>query len=528
MAAFLNAEGTATASPWRMRGMAEAVERILRAGERRETVAVYGDYDVDGLTGTALLVECLRLVGVEPITFVPRRDREGYGLNRDAIDRLRSQGVSLIVTADCGISGAAEVEHARDLGIDVVVTDHHHVPPELPRAAAILNPNHPDCPYPFKALCGVGVADRLARALLERAGLDPVIADQWLDLVAVGTIADVVSLAGENRTLVSRGLKRLDPPGRVGLAALAARAGLAERRLTPGAIGFGLAPRLNAVGRLDDAAIGLRLLLTASPSEASELAADLDAANRERQQLTNHALALARVEIERRVGKSAIGLPRVLIVADERYRLGVVGLVAAKLVEEFGRPALVAEIRHDQLRGSARSIDAFHITEALARCGDLLDRFGGHAKAAGFSVSATKFDELRDRLELIGRDEISDDALVPRVKVDAELALRKHGQDLPDLIDCLEPFGCDNPRPVFLSRRVRVLDRKVVGHDAPGHLKLKLADGQTRWEAIGFRQGSRLAGLDEYVDVVYSVERDEWNGRSGTQLRLIDFTPSVA
>jgi single-stranded-DNA-specific exonuclease len=527
IAAFLDDSGPPAASPWTMQGVAEAVERVFRARQRGETVAIYGDYDVDGLTATALLVECLRIVDVEPVTHVPRRDRDGYGLNRAAIDRLQNDGVSLIVTVDCGISGAAEVEYARDLGIDVIVTDHHHAPPELPRAAAVLNPNQPGCTYPFKALSGVGVADRLARALLERAGLDPAIADQWLDLAAVGTVADVVSLTGENRTIVAKGIRLLNPPTRPGLAALAERAGLAGRRVSPGAIGFALAPRLNAVGRLDDAAIGLRLLLTSSLTEARELAADLDAANHERQQLTYHALALARVAIQQRSQESAQGLPRLLIVADQRYRLGIAGLVAAKLVEEYGRPALVAEIKDDQLRGSARSIDAFHITKALARCGDLLGRFGGHAMAAGFTIAADRFEEFRDRLEMIGEDEISDEALVPRVKVDAQITLRRYEQNLPDLIECLEPFGCDNPRPVFLSRRVRVLDRRIVGSDSPGHLKVKLADALTRWDAIAFRQGGRLAGLTDYIDVVYSVERDDWNGRSGAQLRVLDFAPST-
>jgi single-stranded-DNA-specific exonuclease len=267
--------------------------------------------------------------------------------------------------------------------------------------------------------------------------------------------------------------------------------------------------------------------LSTSASEARELAADLDVANRERQQLTNHALALARLEIERRSAQSAAGLPRLLVVADQRYRIGIAGLVAAKLVEQYRRPALVAEIKDGRLRGSARSIDAFHVTEALARCSDLLDRYGGHAMAAGFSVSADNFEKLRDRLEMIGRDEISEEALVPWVKIDARLTLRRYNQNLPDLIQCLEPFGCDNPQPVFLSRRVRVIERRVVGNEAPGHLKLKLADGQTRWDTIGFRLGGRVDGVTELIDVVYSVERDDWNGRSGARLRLIDFAPSV-
>jgi single-stranded-DNA-specific exonuclease len=527
MLAFLDADALPLASPFLMRGMSEAVERILRTRQDRETVAIYGDYDVDGVTGTALVVECLMTLGIDPITYVPRRDREGYGLNRSAIDRLRERGVRLIVTVDCGISAVEEVEHARSVGIDVIITDHHHVPLVIPRALAIINPNQPDCSYPFKALCGVGLAYRLAQALLEAAGLDPSAADRWLDLVAMGTVADVVSLTSENRRLVSRGMVRLNPPDRPGLVALADRAGLGQRRITPGTIGFGLGPRLNAAGRLDDASVSLRLLLTRSRAEAEALAAELDHANRERQRLTNEALALARSEIQQSGEAAGAQLPRLIVVANERYYQGIAGLVAAKLVEEFGRPALVAEAGAASLRGSARSIDGFHVTEALARCDDLLERFGGHAMAAGFTVSVDHFTELRRRLELIGRDELTEDNLVPRLRIDATLNLRRFDQSLPDLLDRLEPYGCDNPRPVFLSRRLRVVDRRVVGHDAPGHLKLKLADGQAQWDAIGFRQASRLAGVTEHLDVVYGVERDEWNGRHGAQLRLLDFQPST-
>lgn len=524
---FLDPGSMRLASPWTMLGMAPAVDRILQARSTGQRVAVYGDYDVDGVTGTALLVECLRAVGIEPLLYLPRRDRDGYGINQNAIELLHHLGVKLIVSVDCGISAVAEVDHARSLGIDVIVTDHHHLPPELPRAIAILNPHQPDCAYPFKSLCGVGIADRLARALLEQAGVDPAVADQWLDLVALGTIADVAPLTGENRTLVVRGLSRLNPTSRPGLRALVDVAGLKEARVTPGSIGFALAPRLNAAGRLDDAMVSLRLLLCRSADEAGELARALEAANRERQRLTVDALLHARTEIQRRQSESVEGLPRLLVVADERYRQGIVGLVAARLAEEFGRPALVAEVGSEFLRGSARSSGSFHITEALGECSDLLARFGGHAMAAGFTISADSFGEFQRRMEMIGERAISDEALIPRLKIDTSISLRRYDQNLPDILDRLEPFGSDNPRPVFLSRRVRVLERRVVGQDAPGHLKLKLADGPSRWDAIGFRCGARLAGLTELVDIVYCVERDEWNGRNGTQLRLLDFQPST-
>lgn len=513
-------------APWEMRGLPEAVDRILRARIRTETVAVYGDYDADGITSTTVLTECLECLDIRTISFLPRREVEGYGLNADAIDRLHAKGVSLLIAVDCGISGAAEVAHARDLGLDVIVVDHHHVPAVLPDAVAVVNPHQPGCRYPFKDLCGVGLAYKLAQAILERARGSPDAPDRWLDLVALGTVADVVPLLGENRVLVARGLPVLNRLERPGLRALAARASVSPGQITSRTIGFTLAPRLNAAGRLADAELSLRLLLTNSLEEATDLAATLDTMNRDRQRLTEQAQETARDQVRRRESERG-GLPRLILAVDDESPSGVVGLVASRLVEEFRRPSLVAARRDGLARGSARSIEGFHITDALGRCHDLLLRYGGHAMAAGFTLPAENLDAFRSRLESIAAERIAATDLEPSLKIDALLRLHKYDSSLHDLLQLLEPCGAGNPAPVFLSRKLRVLDRRLVGNDAPYHLKLSLGDGAGRWEAIGWGMGDRLSRLPDFVDVVYSVERNTWNGKEETRLRLADVQVST-
>ncbi|MBX6771409.1 MAG: single-stranded-DNA-specific exonuclease RecJ [Chloroflexi bacterium] len=520
--AFLAGATAPVHSPWELHGITAAVDRIARARASRESVVVYGDYDVDGITSTVLLTECLRMLGVNARPFVPRRHVEGYGLNRDALSRLRQDGTSLVVAVDCGISGAAEVEAARQIGLEVIIADHHHVPDIIPDAVAVINPKQPSCRYPFKELCAVGLAYQLARALGERLAGDAAFAERWLDLVALGTVADVVPLVGENRTLVLRGLPRLNTSQRPGVRALALRAGIPPGEIDARAIAYALAPRLNATGRLADASVSVRLLLTGSEEEARSLAGELDALNRERQRLTDAALTQAREEILAR-GQ----LPKLLLVAGADYPSGVVGLVAARLVEEFWRPAVVLEVDSEVARGSARSIDGFHIAEALARCADLLARHGGHARAAGFTVPLERLDELRARLEAIANAEISDADLMPRLTIDAEIRLARYGAALGDLVRQLEPFGFGNPVPLFLSRRIRVLEARAVGQDEPAHLRLRLHDGTTTWDAIGFGMGAQCGEVGEHADIVYSVERTIWNGSPRLRLRLRDLRPSV-
>ena len=519
---YLAGGDVAASSPFTMRGMPEAIQRIVQSRAAEETVAIYGDYDVDGMTGTAILTSCLRLLGIKTLPFLPRRDVEGYGLHVDAIARLRDAGAGLLIAIDCGISGNSAVDFARGLDLDVIVADHHHVPDVLPNAVAVINPNQPDCPYPFKGLCAAGIAYKLTKALLEAVGLSVGLAEQWLDLTTLGTIADVVPLLGENRRLVSRGLQAIGASKRPGIQALLAKAGVTQNEVSAQAIAFRVAPRLNAVGRLSDPNLGLQLLLTDSLAEAESLATELDEANRERQRQTELALGSAR----RRVAAQP-SLPKLLFVADESYPLGVVGLVAGRLSEELSRPVLVAGITDGVVRGSARSIARFHIAEALAACDDLLLRHGGHARAAGFTVASGNVERLRGRLEHLAERQLTDHDVEPSLAIDAELALRRWGPDLYRVLGRLEPFGFENAQPVLLSRRLRVREARVVGRTTPRHLRLSLTDGHTAWEAIGFGMGDRSDSLADFLDVVYRVERHEWNGQSGVQLRVIDLRPSI-
>jgi single-stranded-DNA-specific exonuclease len=526
--AFLDGPKAPLHSPWLMRGMDLAAERVLRARANGETIAVYGDYDADGVTSTAILTECLELLGIEAIPFVPRRDVDGYGLNADAIDRLRAAGASLIVSIDCGISGAAEVAHARAHGVDVVVVDHHHVPPTLPDAAAVVNPKQDGCTYPFKELCAVGLAYKVATALLDKAGFAPDEADRWLDLVALGTVADVVPLLGENRALVMRGLPALNRLVRPGLRALAYRAAIPENRITGATIGYVLAPRLNAAGRLGDASESLRLLLTRSPEEAKQIAERLELTNRDRQRRTDEAVELARAALGPKWDEDPRRFPKLVVVASEEYHQGVVGLVAGRLVEEFCRPAVAVELRDGVAHGSARSIEGFHITEALARCQDLLRTYGGHELAAGFSLDPDNLGALQERLEEIAVAEIDDARLLPRLKIDARLHLRRWDPARLDaLLQALEPHGAGNPVPTFTSAGLAVVERGRFGRERQDHLKLTLADGPTRWKAVGFGMANRLDHLGPRVDLAYQVERDDWNGGTGIRLRLADLCPSV-
>jgi single-stranded-DNA-specific exonuclease len=524
--AFLRGANADLHPPGALLGLDRAVSRLAQARQAREVVAVYGDYDVDGLTSTALLTECLRQLDVEVIPFIPHRAQHGYGLNAAALDELHRQGVRLVLAVDCGISAADEVEHARGLGLDVIVVDHHHAPAILPTAAAVVNPRQPGCSYPFKDLCGVGLAYKLAQALLAHVGAGATEADRWLDLVALGTVADVVPLIGENRTLVLRGLPHLNPATRPGLAALIQRAGLVPGTVSATIIAFVLAPRLNAAGRLTSADPSLRLLLASAPDEAAALADELERLNAERQRLTEAALTHARAEIVREQDLAGVVAPKVLLVASDQYPAGVVGLVAGRLVEEFGRPALVAAQGDGLARGSARSIDGFHIAAALARCADLLSRHGGHALAAGFTAAPDNLAALKQRLRAIAELDLAEADLQPRLLVDAELHLARHSAALAPELEALAPFGMGNPRPRFLSRGLRVLAAKTVGRTPPGHLQVQVADGSTRWDGIGFGLGDRLEGLPSRLDLVYSVEQDTWNGRTRTRLRIQDLLPA--
>ncbi|MGB9723422.1 MAG: single-stranded-DNA-specific exonuclease RecJ [Chloroflexia bacterium] len=518
---FLQPDYRHLADPLQMQGMRPAVERIVRALEAGERITVYGDFDADGVTGVTLLVQALRTLGGQVHPYIPHRIEEGYGLNMEAVERLAAEGTRLLITVDCGISNAAEVARAGALGMDVVITDHHVPPAERPPALAILNPRQPGCAYPFKRLAGVGIAFTLVRGLarLGVPGRERLRREDFLDLVALGTVADVAPLVGENRILVAYGLEAIRRTERPGLRALMAVAGVRPERVGTGTIGFILGPRLNAAGRLRHARSAYHLLLAESQEEAAALARELDALNRERQEVMARVLEQARLQV--------LALPeerRVIFLASPDFPAGVIGLVAGKLLEEFYRPTLLIELGEGESRGSARSIPNFHITEALQRCADLLTRYGGHRVAAGFSLPNANLPVLEERLLALAASQLDEQALTPRLNIEAEVSLSDLDWGLLRLIEQLAPFGIENPQPLFLCRRVQVRNVRPVGNGGE-HLRLTLSDGRSTREAIGFRLGPRAGECPagRYVDLVCTLERNTWNGEERLELQVRDF-----
>ncbi len=522
--AFLRAEAPpGTEDPFGLLGMETAVERIAYALTRQQPIAVYGDYDADGVTATALLVEALRALGGQVRPYIPNRFDEGYGLNREALTALHDEGVRLVVTVDCGIRSLEEAEHARRLGLDLIVTDHHLPGEVLPQAVAVINPRQPGDPYPEKDLAGVGLAYKLAQALFAR--LRPAeerMVEAYLDLVALGTVADLAPLRGENRHLVRRGLYRLRQPRRQGVLSLIRVAGLQPERVTATHIGFMLGPRLNAAGRLDSALAALRLLLARTPTEAGPLAMQLDRQNRARQRLTKAVAEAA----ERLALAEAETTPWVLCAAHPDFNPGVVGLAAARLVERYYRPALVAQRGETFTRGSARSIPEFHITNALEQCADLLEHYGGHAAAAGFTLRNEHWPAFVERLQTLAAAQLGDLDLRPTLQADAEVSLSELTTQLLDALKWLEPTGYGNPRPRFVARGVRVTAARAVGSEG-NHLKLMLTDGRITLEGIAFRQGHWAGRLPSRVDVLFVFEWNEYNGRARPQLNIKDLRPAA-
>jgi single-stranded-DNA-specific exonuclease len=515
-------------NPFRLKGMNEAVTRLRQAIRRGELVAIYGDFDADGVTATALLVETLLALGANVKPYIPHRVDEGYGLNTGALRQLASQGVGVVVSVDCGIRSVTEVSCGRKLGLDLIITDHHSVDQETPPALAVINPKQHDCPYPFKDLAGVGVAFKLAQALLQTNRQVPVAKGEvsvnegdLLGLVALGTVTDLAPLLGENRSLVKRGLERLNATKRLGLQAMIAQAGLKLGQIDATTISFVLGPRLNAAGRIDDAIMSYDLLLCHSPTQAENLARMLEEQNQHRQRLTAETLERAREQVLI-AGESE----KLFFAAAEDFLAGIVGLVAHRLTEEFYRPSLVVELGPEESRGSARSIPEFNITAALDQCSDLLIRYGGHAAAAGFTVANNNLEPLQERLKELAAKQLEGVELTPTLLIDAEVELSEVDWATQALLTQLEPCGYANPSPLLLSRQVIVRDARAVGTEER-HLKLTLSDGRIVWDAIAFHQGQWADQLPRHIDVVYSLEVHEWNGEKRLQLNVKDLRPSA-
>ncbi len=513
--------GDALADPFLLTGMSAAVERIRRALRDGEAIAVYGDFDADGVCATALLTNVLKELGAKALPYIPHRVNEGYGLNQDALQDLKNKGARVVVTVDCGIRSLAEVDGGTALGLDMIVTDHHSVGEILPRAVAVINPKQPGDKYPFQEFAGVGIAFKLAQALAQTPlpGAETLNLDALLDLVALGTVADLVPLVGENRTLVKRGIARLIQTERPGLQALLEKTGAKTRIVNAGTIGFYLGPRLNAAGRIEHARTAYKLLSTKYPGEAEQLAAQLETTNRDRQKLTD--------ELTQKARAMAAQLPPdeyILIAGSPDFPEGIIGLIASKMQEDAYRPAIAMthQVDRGQMRGSARSIPEFSIIAALDECADLLVRHGGHAAAAGFTVTNEKFPALHARLRAIAARELRGLDLKPTLSIDAVAELSAMNWEVLAQLERLQPFGYGNREPVFLSKNVLVKNARIVGAD---HLALTLSDGAVTWDAIAFRQKEMLAQLTplpKQVDVAYHLASKVWNGETRLQLEIKD------
>ncbi len=516
--AYLNAKPNINYDPFQMTGMRAAVDRIQFAITNHEPIAIYGDYDVDGVTATALLVETLKYLNADVRGYIPNRFEEGYGLNNNALDELQADGVKLVITVDCGIRSPNEALHARTVGLDLIISDHHHPDGEnLPPALAVINPKQHGDVYPDKDLAGVGIAYKIAEALVS---LQPSAfsIDSLLDLVALGTVADLAPLVGENRVLVRKGLRQMRETKRQGLFSLAAVSELALAKVNAGHIGFMLGPRLNAAGRLKEALAAFELLTTKEASKAGELAQQLDMQNRERQRITRDMQKKAE-EIAMSDDPEAF----LLFAADKDFNSGVVGLAASRLTDSYYRPAIVAAKGEEETRGSCRSIPEFHITDALDQCADLLVRHGGHAAAAGFTVKNENLPALVERLKAIAKEKLSHEDLRPTVAADAEVSLVDIRPDLYEkCLRFLEPTGYGNREASFVARGVKVKSSRTVGADAK-HLKLSLEDeNKFSHDAIGFKLGHWHNNLPPRVDILFTYETNEYNGRTSYQLNLKD------
>ncbi len=515
---FMTSDKSLSSSPFLLPGMHQAVARIYQALLSSENIAIYGDYDADGITATALLVQGLSVLGGKVIPYIPHRLTEGYGLKKAALEKLRQQDISLVITVDCGITSLPEVQKARRMGLDVIITDHHTPLPEIPPAIAIIDPKLPDSTYPFTELTGAGVAFKLLQALFQGLGREEY-PDKLIDLVALGTVADVSPLLGENRYLIKEGLKLINTSPRLGIKEIITQAGLSTGSLDAESISWIIAPRLNAAGRLEHAMTSYKLLMTDSPEEAHRLARWLDQKNTERQKLTTASVAKAREQI------AAQGVSSLLVASDKDFLVGIVGLVASRLAEEFYRPAIAIKTGEKVSSGSCRSIPEFNIIAALNQCRHLLSQFGGHSQAAGFTLPTKNLARLQETLRQLATDQLAGADLRPCLNIDTEVTLPDLGGDTFQITRQLAPFGRGNPVPTFLSRRVEVIDCRTMGNGGE-HLRLKLKQDGTMWDGVGFRLGSYLAEAVSPLDLVYNLEIDRWRGEERLRLNILDFAPT--
>ena len=522
-AAFLEHEQRLTYSPFLMADMDKAVERVQRALADHERIAVFGDYDVDGITATCILVDYLQSRGADVLHYIPRRIEDGYGLSVDAIEGLYRKGTRLLITVDCGITGVEEVDFANSLGMDVVVTDHHECKETLPRAVAVVDPHRPDCGYPFKHLAGCGVALKLALAL---GGPDreEALFSRYCTLAAIGTVADVMQMSGENRTIVSRGLAAIEHSDFIGLHALLKEAGLAGREITSVQIGFVLAPRINAAGRMGAADKAAELLLCTDPAEAERLARELCALNRERQNVEQTIYSQAEEMIARLPDRDRSAL----VLESSRWHQGVVGIVASRLSEKYSRPSFMIHLNGDTGKGSCRSWGGFNLFAALESCKDLLLGFGGHELAAGFTIEEANIPAFRERMNDYARSFQGGAAPVSVLDVDVAIT-HPSAVTLEELeaLSALEPYGSGNARPVFCLLGATLLRTQNVGQNR--HLKLRLGKGSAQFDGIFFSTVAEDCGCrpGDRVDAAFYLQVNEFRGSRTVQLQMVDLRPSL-
>jgi single-stranded-DNA-specific exonuclease len=525
--AFLNPDLLALSDPYLFKDMSKAVDRIVQALKDQEKIMIYGDYDVDGITATSLVFLVLNKLGAEVSYYLPNRLTEGYGFSREGIEEAKGRGVTLLISVDCGITAREEVEYANQLGIDCILTDHHEPGEILPEALAIINPKTERQPVVGESsdsrradLAGVGIAFKLSQALYQRLGQDQAEVEEHLDLVALGTVADIVPLMGENRILTKYGINQLARTSKPGLKALIFVSGLLGRPIGTGQIVFMLAPRINAVGRLGNAEKAIRLLTTRNEQQASAIARVLNEENRRRKSIDEQTLEEALELIEQSVD---LANDKAIVLAATGWHQGVIGIVASRLVERFHRPTVLIAIEGQEGKGSARSIPGFHLYEALKECEEILLRFGGHKYAAGLCIAADKIDDFRERLKRVSSQLLTSEDLVPKLEIDVEADLFELNEHVVDTLERFAPFGPQNMRPVFLTRGLEVVGQPhIVGNN---HLKFKVRKNGAVFDCIGFGFGDYLRWMNmkpAYIEMAYVVERNYWNENVRVQLRVKD------
>ncbi|CDF58330.1 single-stranded-DNA-specific exonuclease RecJ [Thermobrachium celere] len=511
-AQFLNPSVEHLFNPFLLKDMDRAVDRIDLAITRREKIVIYGDYDVDGITSTSILIRAFRKLGVDVSFYIPDRLNEGYGINKEAIDYIKQLATDLIITVDCGITAIEEVEYAKSIGMDIIITDHHECKEQIPNTI-VINPKRYDCTYPNKNLAGCGVAFKLVQALWMKYNLSGF--EDFLDLCAIGTVADIVELTGENRIIVSEGIKKIQKSEKSGIKALKNVAGISD--VTSYSIAFQIAPRINAVGRLSDARIAVELFTTTDEDKAMQIAKYLDQENRMRQKIEEEILNESLIMIQNYYDLSN---DRVIILSSPYWHVGVVGIVASRLVERFHRPViLLCEDKDGKCKGSGRSIEGFNLFENLLKCEDILVKFGGHELAAGLTIEKDKIDELRYRLNNLAK-QVDVEIFLPKMYIDMEMTEEDITFETAEVIKKLEPYGFGNPSPLFYMENLKVLSKRVVGNNNK-HLKLQLDKNNITYDGVYFNACDEFKDKDwENIDVVFNLDINEWNNTKNLQLMI--------